>query len=126
MEATSALLEAIRSLRSTFHVVLSSPQLLELALSRVALAGSEGAYILSFTSPRARWAMEWDSASSKWIERPELSNSTTGTIAEAFVKPVPGGYAVSFSDHSDPLIRWGFTADAISIRATDQGSSFFF
>lgn len=118
MEATSELLEAIRSLRSTFDVALRDSQCLKLALTRVVLAGVEGSYVMSFTSPRAAWAMEWDSANSKWIERQELSNPMSGVIAEAFVKPVPSGYALSFSDRSTPLVRWGFTADAISIRAT--------
>jgi hypothetical protein len=121
MEATRALLEAIRSLRSAFHVVLRDPQCLELALTRVVLDGAEGSYVISFTTPRAAWAMEWDSANSKWIERPELSAPISGLITKAFVKQVPSGYTVSFSDHSDPLVRWGFTADAIAIHAAAQG-----
>ena len=68
--------------------------------------------------------MEWDSAHSKWIELPELSSPASGFIAETFVKKVSSGYSVSFSDRSNPLVRWGFTADAISIGPEVQDSSF--
>src|SRR5579871_1371953 len=115
MEETNDLLEALRSLSSRFRVVQSDSQRLELALTRVVLAGSEGPYVMGFTSPRGSWAVEWDSAHSKWIELPELSSPASGTIAKAFVKQVSSGYSVSFSDRSTPLVRWGFTADAISI-----------
>jgi hypothetical protein len=117
VEATSVLLEAIRSLHGAFRVVLRDPQRLELAMSSLVLGGVEGSYVISFASPRGAWAMEWDSAKAAWIERPGLSEPISGSIAEAFVKEIPGGYAVSFSDRSSPLVRWGFTADAISIRA---------
>jgi len=121
MDESNDLLEAIRSLNSRFQVVQRDPQGLELALTRVVLAGAEGPYVIRFTSPRGAWAMEWDSAHSKWIERPEFSSPEFGLIAEAFVKPVPSGYTVSFSDRSEPLVRWGLTADAISIRPATQG-----
>ncbi|WP_266180362.1 hypothetical protein [Dyella humicola] len=120
MEETNDLLEAIRSLNSRFRVVQSDSQRFELALTRVVLAGTEGSYVIGFTSPRGGWAMEWDSAHSKWIDRPELSSPTSGLIAEAFVKQVSSGYSVSFSDRRNPLVRWGFTADAISIRPAVQ------
>jgi hypothetical protein len=116
MDEINDLLEAIRSLNSRFQVVLRDPQRLELALTHVAIAGAEGSCVITFTSPRGDWAMEWDSAHSKWVERPDLSCPAYGLIAEAFVKRVPSGYTVSFSDRSDPLVRWGFTADGASIR----------
>jgi len=119
-EATSALLEAIRSLRSAFHVLVRDPQCLELALNQVVLDGAEGSYVISFTMPRCTWAMEWDSANSRWIERFDLSSPISGMITEAFVKQVPSGYVVSFSDGSAPLVRWGFAADAIYIRTASQ------
>lgn len=121
MEGVDDLLEAIRSLNSEFHVVLRDPQRLELVLTRVVLAGVEGSYVISFAAPRGARAAEWDSSCSRWNDRPELASPVAGLIAEALVKPVPGGYAVSFSDRSDPLVRWGFTADAISIRPWTQG-----
>jgi hypothetical protein len=116
MEEADGLLEAIRSLNSSFQVVLSDAQRLELALTRVVFAGAEGSYVVSFTRPRSAWAMEWDAARSEWIERPELSSPASGLIVEAFAKQGPGGYRLSFSDRSEPLVRWGFTADAMSIR----------
>ncbi|MBB6247201.1 hypothetical protein HDE80_002258 [Rhodanobacter sp. A1T4] len=120
MEVSDVLLEAIRSLRSTFHVVLRDSQCLELAFSSVVLAGAEGSHIMSFTSPHSAWAMEWDSVNSNWVARPELSNPASGSVVEAFVKRSHTGYMLSFSDRGSPLVRWGFTAKAIAIRAATQ------
>lgn len=120
METNGDLLEAIRSLDSTFHVGLRDSSCLELTLSRVVLADIEGPHVISFTSPRSAWAMEWDAANSQWIDRPELANPTSGLIVEAFVKQAGRVYKLSFSDRSVPLVRWGFTADAISVRAAAQ------
>lgn len=124
MEEANDLLEAIRSLNSTFRVIQSDSQRFELALTRVVFAGTEGSYVIGFTSPRGGWATQWDSAHSKWIELPELSSPASGFLAEAFVMQVSSGYSVSFSDRSNPFVRWGFTADAISIRPQVQDSSF--
>jgi hypothetical protein len=114
---TDELLGAIRSLHSSFRIELRDSLCLELALTHVVLAGTAISCVISFASPRAAWAMEWDAGNSKWVERLELAKPTHGTITEAFVKRAGRVYKLSFSDGSTPLVRWGFTADAISIRA---------
>jgi hypothetical protein len=114
---TEELLGAIRSLHSSFRIELRDSSCLELALTHIVLAATAGSCVISFASPRAAWAMEWDAGNSKWIERPELANPTHGAITEAFVKQTGRVYKLSFSDGGTPLVRWGFTADAISIRA---------
>jgi hypothetical protein len=105
----------IRSLNTEFAVKHRGDDEIVLSVDVAEVAGVKGPANLKFTHPRRPWASRWDSAKGTWQDAPELSTPENGFIREAFIKPVPSGLSLSFSDGQAPVVRWGFIADDLSI-----------
>jgi hypothetical protein len=105
----------VRSLRTEFVVTRRADDEIVLAVDAAEIAGAIAPASLIFNRPRRAWASRWDSSRSEWQDAPELSAPTQGSIREAFIKPIPAGISLSFSDGQEPLVRWGFIADGLTV-----------
>ena len=111
------LFETIRSLQTDFVVAHCADEEIVLAVRAVEITGVIGPANLRFSRPRGAWAARWDSVRCEWRDAPELSMPSHGWIREAHIKPIPVGISVSFSDKQDPLTRWGFTANGLTVES---------
>ena len=105
----------IRSLQTDFVVVRRTDMEIVLAVDTAEFAGIVGPAKLRFSRPRGARASRWNPDRCEWVDARELCMPASGSILEAHVKPVPGGISLSFSDKKLPLVRWGFTADAVAV-----------
>jgi len=108
--------ELIRSLNSRFRILSRDDALLSMHVDPGRLEGREVACVIDFQMPSGRWASEWNAGEKQWRSRPDLATPSEGRIDEAFIKPAGDGYSLSFAGHGDPLVRWGFFAEALLIR----------
>ena len=108
-------LQTIRSLCTEFVVTHRTDDEIVLAVDNFEVAGVIGPASLRFIRPRRGWASRWDAADGEWQDAPELSTPMRGAIREVHIKPVPVGVSVSFSDKQEPLVRWGFVADGLTV-----------
>jgi len=108
--------ELIRSLNSQFRILSHDDALLSMHVDSGRLEGREVACVIDFQMPSGRWASEWDASQKQWRSRPDLATPSEGRIDEAFIKPAGDGYSLSFAERSEPLVRWGFFAEALLIR----------
>jgi hypothetical protein len=109
------LLRTISSLQTDFVVAHRNDDEIVLAVDSAEVAGVIGPANLRFIRPRRAWASRWDSVHGEWLDAPECSAPLHGSIREAHVKSVPVGVSVSFSDKQEPLVRWGFVADGLTV-----------
>ncbi|MFC5571605.1 hypothetical protein ACFPN1_16240 [Lysobacter yangpyeongensis] len=111
------LFHTVRSLQTQFVVAHRTEEEIVLAVDAAEVAGVLGPANLRFSRPRDAWASRWDSVLREWQDVPELSTPMHGLICEAHIKPIPVGITVSFSDKQEPLIRWGFVADGLTVES---------
>ena len=116
------LFRTVRSLQTNFVVAHRNDDEIVLAVDTAEVAGAIGPASLQFIRPRRAWASRWDSVHGEWQDAPECSAPMHGSIREAHVKPVPGGVSVTFSDKQEPLVRWGFVADGLTVEPGSQHS----
>jgi len=119
MESTSEAelaVQVIRSLSSDFSVLRRDDVCLVMQLDSAEVAGERGGGLIEFESPSHEWASEWDAAANDWRSRPNLTTPVNGRITEAFIKRGGGGYLLSFSDGTEPVVRWGFSAASVAVR----------
>ncbi len=109
------LLNTVRSLQCNFVVTRRTDEEFVFVVDSAELAGFNGPATFRFMRPRRAWASRWDSVRGEWQDALELSAPMRGSIREARIKEVPAGITVSFSDKEDPLVRWGFIADGLSV-----------
>lgn len=105
----------IRSLNTDFIVTQRTDDEVVLTVDAANVEGAIVSAHLKFHKPRRAWACRWNSSRNEWEDKEELSSPTHGSIREAFIKPVRAGVSLSFSDGSEPIIRWGFIADRLTI-----------
>ena len=110
------LLRTLRSLRSDFTVVRRSEDELALAVDITDASGRATPAVLRFIRPMP-WAGRWDATRNEWQD---CASPEYGVIVEAFAKFAGGKIHVSFSDRTLPLVRWGLTAQEVSIEPSDS------
>jgi len=110
-------LQLIRSLHSEFRVLGRDNNSLKIRVASVQASDFTGPCLLEFHHPTHPWACEWNAVANEWRDRPELAEPSGGRIHEAFIKHGARGYLLSFAERIDPLVRWGFTASSVSVRA---------
>ncbi len=109
-------IQVIRSLKSDFLVLRRDDASLVMHLDSAEVAGERGAWLIEFETPSHEWASEWDAVANDWRSRSDLARPVDGRITEAFIKRGGGGYLLSFSDGTDPIVRWGFSAASVAVR----------
>lgn len=107
--------QTIRSLNTDFVITQRTDDAVVLAVAAANFEGATAPAHLKFQKPRRAWACRWNSNRNEWEDAKELSTPKQGAIREAFIKPVRGGVSLSFSDGREPLVRWGFVADGLTI-----------
>jgi len=112
-----SVIQVIRSLHSEFRVLARDSISLKIRVTSVHSADFTGPCLLEFHNPTHPWACEWDVAAKGWRDRFDLAEPGEGRIDEAFIKHGGQGYILSFAERIDPLVRWGFTASSVSVRA---------
>lgn len=105
----------IRKLKSEFVVSHRAETDIIMSVENLDVAGVVVPAILMFENYHSLWASRWDSVQYDWQDIPEFSIPGSGYIREAFVKRIASGVKFSFSDGCEPVVRWGFAADSVSI-----------
>ena len=109
-------IQLIRSLNSRFRILSRDDASLAMRVDSARIGGREVACVIEFQMPSRSWASEWDAAEKQWRSRPDLATPIEGQINEAFIRPVGDDYALSFAAVCEPLVRWGFSAEAALVR----------
>lgn len=104
------LFRIVQSLQTDFFVTHFSKEELVLKV-QIAMQPAN----LRFSRPRQAWAYHWDTKKSEWQAIPEFSIPHQGFMQELHIKRLSHGINMSFSNGQESLIRWGFTADALTI-----------
>jgi hypothetical protein len=109
--------ELIRSLNSRVRILSRNDASLTMHVDSVRIDGRDAAGVIEFLVPSGSWAGEWDAAEKQWRSRPDLATPNEGRIDEAFIKPAGDGFALSFAERCEPLVRWGFFTEAVRLRS---------
>lgn len=109
-------IQLIRSLNSRYRILSRDDASLTMRIDSARIDGREVACVIELQIPSRSWASEWDASQRQWRSRPDLATPNEGQIDEAFIKPVGEGYALSFAELCEPLVRWGFYAEAALVR----------
>ena len=111
-------LQTIRSLSSGFRVTSRTEAAVFMHIDSAEHGGVIGPCVLEFESPTHFWASEWMPEMNEWKDRPDFVAPVEGRIDEAHVKLVGTQFKLSFAEHREPLVRWGFTATSITAQLT--------
>lgn len=108
-------LNAIKNLNTEFLVIRRIDGELVLSVSVVDAGDVISPAKLKFSGYRSWWGSRWDSVEGCWQNVPELATPDSGFIGEVFIKRIASGIKFSFSDGREPVVRWGFMADGVSV-----------